>query len=175
MQRSQQRVVPRVWVWFEPHILHQRYRWEEGALLCVRMLVRCSPQSKCARKLSVMWPTLTSDVQLSKASMQLVFELFGFCSQPLFLEAKRNLRLFLATCVWLCWLSFKFNLQASCECFLFPCSMVTIMGDLQPGCLADWMLTGFGQPQNNPWAQNRKRKSLVFCWERKLLTSWLLT
>ena len=29
-------------------------------------------------------------------------------------------------------------------------TMVTIGGDLQPGCLADWLLTGLGQPQINP-------------------------
>ena len=27
--------------------------------------------------------------------------------------------------------------------------MVTMGGDLQPGCLADWLLTGLGQPQIN--------------------------
>ena len=29
-------------------------------------------------------------------------------------------------------------------------SMVTMEGDLQAGCLADWLLTGLGQPQMNP-------------------------
>jgi len=29
-------------------------------------------------------------------------------------------------------------------------TMVTIGGDLQPGCLADRLLTGLGQPQINP-------------------------
>jgi len=28
-------------------------------------------------------------------------------------------------------------------------TMVTMGGDLQPGCLADWLLTGLGQPQIN--------------------------
>ena len=31
-------------------------------------------------------------------------------------------------------------------------TMVTMGGDLQPGCLADWLLTGLGQPQINPLA-----------------------
>ena len=39
-------------------------------------------------------------------------------------------------------------------------TMVTMGGDLQPGCLADRLLTGLGQPQINP---ERKRKSLLFC------------
>jgi len=31
------------------------------------------------------------------------------------------------------------------------CTIVTMGGDLQPaGCLADWLLTGLGQPQVNP-------------------------
>ena len=29
-------------------------------------------------------------------------------------------------------------------------TMVTMGGDLQPGCLADRLLTGLGQPQMNP-------------------------
>jgi hypothetical protein len=29
-------------------------------------------------------------------------------------------------------------------------TMVTMGGDLQPGCLADRLLTGLGQPQINP-------------------------
>jgi hypothetical protein len=29
-------------------------------------------------------------------------------------------------------------------------AMVTMGGDLQPGCLADRLLTGLGQPQTNP-------------------------
>jgi len=78
--------------------------------------------------------------------------------------------------------------------------MVTMGGDLQPGRLADRLLTGLGQLQINPlqwwpsarlfgwsaadWSRpatnksvssERKRKSLVFCWERKSWTSWLLT
>jgi len=32
-------------------------------------------------------------------------------------------------------------------------------GDLQPGCLADRLLTGLGQPQLNP--KLRKKKSIV--------------
>ena len=39
--------------------------------------------------------------------------------------------------------------------------MVTIGGDLQPGCLADRLLTGLGQPQINPYAQKEKEK--VYC------------
>ena len=40
---------------------------------------------------------------------------------------------------------------------LLACSyMVTMGGDLQPGCLADWLLTGLGQPQINPLAQKEK-------------------
>jgi len=31
-----------------------------------------------------------------------------------------------------------------------PQIMVTMGGDLQPGCLADRLLTGLGQPQINP-------------------------
>jgi len=37
-------------------------------------------------------------------------------------------------------------------------TMVTMGGDLQPGCLADLPLTGFGQPQINPLAQKEKEK-----------------
>ena len=40
-------------------------------------------------------------------------------------------------------------------------TMVTIGGDLQPGCLADRLLTGLGQPQINPQAQKEKEK--VYC------------
>jgi len=36
--------------------------------------------------------------------------------------------------------------------------MVTMGGDLQPGCLADRLLTGLGQPQINPYAQKEKEK-----------------
>jgi hypothetical protein len=32
----------------------------------------------------------------------------------------------------------------------FIVKMVTMGGDLQPGCLADQLLTGLGQPQMNP-------------------------
>jgi hypothetical protein len=38
--------------------------------------------------------------------------------------------------------------------------MVTMGGDLQPGCLADRLLNGLGQPQTNPQAQKEKEKSL---------------
>jgi hypothetical protein len=37
--------------------------------------------------------------------------------------------------------------------------MVTMGGDLQPGCLADRLLTGLSQPQINPKAQKEKKKS----------------
>ena len=37
-------------------------------------------------------------------------------------------------------------------------TMVTIGGDLQPGCLADRLLTGLGQPQTNPQAQKENEK-----------------
>ena len=37
-------------------------------------------------------------------------------------------------------------------------TMVTMGGDLQPGCLADRLLTGLGQPQINPKAQKEKEK-----------------
>ena len=40
-------------------------------------------------------------------------------------------------------------------------TMVTIGGDLQPGCLADRLLTGLGQPQINTLAQKEKEK--VYC------------
>jgi len=30
------------------------------------------------------------------------------------------------------------------------CALVAMGGDLQPGCLADRLLTGLGQPQINP-------------------------
>jgi hypothetical protein len=39
--------------------------------------------------------------------------------------------------------------------------MVTMGGDLQPGCLTDRLLTGLGQPQINPQAQKEKGK--VYC------------
>ena len=39
--------------------------------------------------------------------------------------------------------------------------MVTMGGDLQSGSLADWLLTGLGQPQINPLAQKEKEK--VYC------------
>jgi len=37
-------------------------------------------------------------------------------------------------------------------------TMVTMGGDLQPGCLADRLLTGLGQPQINPKAQKKKTR-----------------
>jgi len=40
-------------------------------------------------------------------------------------------------------------------------TMVTMGGDLQPGCLADRLLTGLGQPQINP--QTQKEKERVYC------------
>jgi hypothetical protein len=42
-------------------------------------------------------------------------------------------------------------------------AMVTMGGDLQPGCLADHdrLLTGLGQPQINTQAQKEKEK--VYC------------
>ena len=45
--------------------------------------------------------------------------------------------------------------------FAIMVTMVTIGGDLQPGCLADRLLTGLGQPQINPYAQKEKEK--VYC------------
>jgi hypothetical protein len=39
------------------------------------------------------------------------------------------------------------DLQPGCFTMV---TMVTIGGDLQPGCLADRLLTGLGQPQINP-------------------------
>ena len=42
-----------------------------------------------------------------------------------------------------------------------PSAMVTMGGDLQPGCLDDRLLTGLGQPQINPQAQKEKEK--VYC------------
>jgi len=39
---------------------------------------------------------------------------------------------------------------------------MTIVGvELQPGCMADRLLTGLGQPQLNPWAQKEREKSSV--------------
>jgi hypothetical protein len=37
-----------------------------------------------------------------------------------------------------------------CNSIILMVTMVTIGGDLQPGCLADRLLTGLGQPQINP-------------------------
>jgi len=54
---------------------------------------------------------------------------------------------------------FVLVLRASAGCFVFLSScflvfqyftMVTMGGDLQPGSLADRLLTGLGQPQINP-------------------------
>jgi hypothetical protein len=39
--------------------------------------------------------------------------------------------------------------------------MDTMGGDLQPGCLADRLLTGLGQPQINPKLRKKKKKSVV--------------
>jgi hypothetical protein len=39
--------------------------------------------------------------------------------------------------------------------------LVTMGSDLQPGCLADRLLTGLGQPQINALAQKEKEK--VYC------------
>jgi hypothetical protein len=40
-------------------------------------------------------------------------------------------------------------------------SMVTMGGDLQPGSLADRLLTGLGQPQINHKLRKKKKKSIV--------------
>ena len=40
-------------------------------------------------------------------------------------------------------------------------TMVTMGGDLQPGSLADRLLTGLGQPQINPNCRKKKKKSIV--------------
>jgi len=40
-------------------------------------------------------------------------------------------------------------------------TMVTMGGDLQPGCLADRLLTGLSQPQINPKPPKEKEK--VYC------------
>ena len=45
--------------------------------------------------------------------------------------------------------------------------MVTMMGDLQPGCLADRLLTGLGQPKINPKAQ--KKKSIVVLLRKEIM------
>jgi hypothetical protein len=44
-------------------------------------------------------------------------------------------------------------------------TMVAMGGDLQPGCLADRLLTGLCQPQINPQAQKEKEK--VYCFAEK--------
>jgi hypothetical protein len=51
--------------------------------------------------------------------------------------------------------------------------MDTLGGDLQPGCLADRLLTGLGHPQINPEAQKEKEK--VFGLRKESIKSWLLT
>jgi len=33
--------------------------------------------------------------------------------------------------------------------------------DLQPGCLADWLMTGLGQPQINPISIQVEKKELL--------------
>ena len=44
-------------------------------------------------------------------------------------------------------------------------TMVTMGGDLQPGCLADRLLTGLGQPAiNKSISSKRKRKSATHLW-----------
>ena len=43
-------------------------------------------------------------------------------------------------------------------CWTEMVTMVAMGGDLQPGCLADRLLTGLGQPQINPEAQKEKDK-----------------
>jgi len=43
-----------------------------------------------------------------------------------------------------------FGQVLSSKCVFQVPSMVTMGGDLQPGCLADRLLTGLGQPQINP-------------------------
>jgi hypothetical protein len=40
-------------------------------------------------------------------------------------------------------------------------TMVTMGGDLQPGCLADRLLTGLGQPQIIHKLRKKKKKSIV--------------
>ena len=42
-------------------------------------------------------------------------------------------------------------------------TMGTMGNDLQPGCLADQLLTGLGQPQINPKAQ-KERKNVCVCY-----------
>jgi hypothetical protein len=43
-------------------------------------------------------------------------------------------------------------------------TMVTMGGDLQPGCLADQLLIGLGQPQISVYRTNNisRRKNIVF-------------
>ena len=48
-------------------------------------------------------------------------------------------------------------------------TMVTMGGDLQPGCLADRLLTGLGQPQINPYAQKEKEKSIVLLLRKEIM------
>jgi len=40
-------------------------------------------------------------------------------------------------------------------------TMITVGGDLQPGCLADWLMTGLGQPQINPISIQVEKKELL--------------
>jgi len=43
--------------------------------------------------------------------------------------------------------------------------MVTMGGDLQPGSLADWLLTGLGQPQWLQWGVTFSQMVwLIGCW-----------
>jgi hypothetical protein len=39
--------------------------------------------------------------------------------------------------------------------------MVIMRDDLQPGCLADWLMTGLGQPQINPISIQVEKKELL--------------
>jgi len=55
-------------------------------------------------------------------------------------------------------------------------TMVTMGGDLQPGWLFGWLAADWSRPATNKSiSSERKRKSLLFCQERKSWTSWLLT
>jgi hypothetical protein len=59
--------------------------------------------------------------------------------------------------------------------FCAPASIITMVttgGDLQPVCLADWLLTGLGQPQINPCFEKKREKSSVLL--RKEIMSNLL-
>jgi len=49
-------------------------------------------------------------------------------------------------------------------------TMVTMGGDLQPGCLADRLLTDLGQPRINPQAQKQREKG--WCSATMLMSSF---